>query len=213
MWSQIPTPWQACLGLSWQSNCEGSLPIGAVITDSDGAIVARGRNRVGVREISSRQEITGNPLAHAEINALLNLDYDRLNPRQLILYSTVEPCPLCIGAICMAGVKQFYFAARDPWAGSANLVDASPYLRKKGITAYGPQGPALETLVHVLQAASEVHHSHPNVQSLLDVWAADHPHGVGLGIRLYRSGELRQLRAQGAPVEIVVNHIFALFNT
>ena len=62
MWTQIPTPWQACLGLSWQSNCEGSLPIGAVITDSDGAIVARPFDGLG-RQFDARQrglQLVGN---------------------------------------------------------------------------------------------------------------------------------------------------------
>jgi tRNA(Arg) A34 adenosine deaminase TadA len=213
MWDQLSTPWQVCLELSWQSMREGSLPVGSVITGPEGGIVARGRNRTGVYEQTLNQEIIGNPLAHAEINALLDLDYSVHNPRQLTLYTTVEPCPLCIGAICMAGIKHFHFAARDAWAGSVNLLNTTPYLRKKGITAQGPQNQTLETLIQVLQASSEVHHQHPNINNLLAVWAADHRHAVEVGVQLYESGKLRPLQRGSAPVaavvELVLSHLGA----
>ena len=146
MWTELAEPWQVSSGLSWESYCEGSIPIAAVIINPDGAILAQGRNRLGGQTPSSDREIIGGPLAHAELNALLDLDYSTVNPHQLTLYTTVEPCPLCIGAICMAGIKQVHFAARDGWAGSTNLLHASPYLRNKQIAAHGPDNERLETL-------------------------------------------------------------------
>ena len=207
MWSDLSTPWQVCLALSWESYCEGSIPIAAVIVDSDQRILAQGRNQAGGQESSAGREISGGPLAHAELNALLNLDYGTVNPSGLTLYTTVEPCPLCIGAICMAGIKQVHFAAWDSWAGSTNLLQSSPYLRSKQILAHGPEDERLETLVQMLQVACEIHHRHPRFLEFLEVWRSGNRRNTELGERLYRSGELGKMRESGYQVQEVVDRL------
>jgi tRNA(adenine34) deaminase len=212
MWADLSSPWQECLALSWESYCEGSIPIAAVITSPEGIILAHGRNRFGGHTSFAQQEIVGGRLAHAEINALLALDYSTVNPCQLTLFSTVEPCPLCMGAICIAGIKEVHFAARDSWAGSTNLTHASPYFRRKQISVHGPDDGKLESLIQMLQVACDVHQQHPNFPELLEVWRAERPRDVHLGEQLYQSGLLGQLRDHNAPIETVVNQIAALIN-
>lgn len=212
MWSELAIPWQECLALSWESYCEGSVPIAAVIVTPDGEILARGRNRLLGLVPSSDREIVGGPLAHAELNALLDLDYSAANPHTLTLYTTVEPCPLCIGAMCMAGIKEFHFAARDSWAGSTNLLQASPYLRNKQIVADGPDDERLETIVHMLQVACEFHHRHPRFHELLEIWRSANPRNVQLGERLYRSGELGKMRDHSVRIEAVVLRLVEMMN-
>src|SRR3712207_7202914 len=51
------------------------------------------------------------------------------------LFTTTEPCPLCVGASYMSRVRAIRFAARDPWAGGTHLVAASPYLRSEEHTS------------------------------------------------------------------------------
>jgi len=46
LWEGLDLPWQACVAEAWAAFCAGSLPIGAVIADAQGAIFARGRNRI-----------------------------------------------------------------------------------------------------------------------------------------------------------------------
>ena len=98
---------------------DGEVPIGAVVV-KDGEIVGRGHNR---------REYGKNALAHAEIEAIdeacKNLGGWRLF--QCDLYVTLEPCPMCAGAIINARIKKVYFGAYDEKAGSfgsiINLTD------------------------------------------------------------------------------------------
>src|SRR3712207_6636407 len=103
MWEALSEPWRASIDQAWESYCAGSLPIGAVVTDAQGRILATGRSR---REEDSGPPgaIFGHKLAHAEINALLALDLGRYDPRMCVLYTTTEPCPLCAGALRMSNV-------------------------------------------------------------------------------------------------------------
>jgi tRNA(adenine34) deaminase len=98
----------------------GEYPIGAVVA-IDGDIVSRGRSRQ--RELRSQ-------LAHAELEALqsggdpLFEHHDRA-----VLFTTVEPCPLCLGAAVMADVPHIVFAQPDPAVQSAEIIERVPYVR------------------------------------------------------------------------------------
>jgi len=92
----------------------GEVPIGAVVV-RDGAIIARGQNRV-LRDVD--------PTAHAEIVALRAaakaVGNYRLNG--CTLYVTLEPCAMCAGAMIHARIDRLVFAAADPKAGAAGSV-------------------------------------------------------------------------------------------
>src|SRR3712207_9038209 len=66
-----------------------------------GNVLSRGRNKIHERS-GEGGTLFGHKLAHAEVNALLKLDYHRHDPRACTLYTTTEPCPLCVGALRMA---------------------------------------------------------------------------------------------------------------
>lgn len=89
--------------LAWESYRAGSLPIGAVVADAQGTVLSRGRNRIYERS-GEDGSLFGHRLAHAEINALVTLDYERYGPAACILYTTTEPCPLCVEATRMSEV-------------------------------------------------------------------------------------------------------------
>jgi tRNA(adenine34) deaminase len=92
----------------------GEVPIGAVVT-REGAIVARGQNRV-LRDLD--------PTAHAEIVALRAAAAALANYRLIgcTLYVTLEPCAMCAGAMTHARLARLVFAAADPKAGAAGSV-------------------------------------------------------------------------------------------
>lgn len=102
------------LELARIAEAAGEVPVGAVIA-SEGKIVAEGWNR----PISMRD-----PTAHAEIVALREagrvLETYRLS--DTTLYVTLEPCPMCAGAMVHARVRRLVFAATDPRAGAAGTV-------------------------------------------------------------------------------------------
>ncbi len=93
------------LTLAKQSANEGEVPVGAIVV-CDGKIVGEGRNR---------REVVKNALHHAEIeaidNACKNLGGWRL--WKCDLYVTLEPCPMCAGAIINSRIKNVYFGATD----------------------------------------------------------------------------------------------------
>ncbi len=97
---------------------EGEIPVGAVIAQDD-QIIARAHNL---------REQTGDPTAHAEVlcirEAAKALGGRRLNG--CTLYVTLEPCPMCAGAMVMACLNKCYFGARDERQGCCESVYALP---------------------------------------------------------------------------------------
>ena len=102
------------LELAREAAAEGEVPVGAVIV-RDGTVIATGRNR---RE-EGRQA-----LAHAEIEAIYGacaaLGGWRLSG--CTLYVTLEPCPMCAGAIINARIDRVVYGAPDPKAGSCGSL-------------------------------------------------------------------------------------------
>src|SRR5687767_4841026 len=117
LWAALAPPLQAAVEEAWSAYCAGSLPHGAAVADAQGRVLARGRNRVYERQAGGGSTSTlvlhGHPLAHAEVNALVALDYTSVDVRSCVLYATTEPCPLCTGALLMSGVGELRYGARD----------------------------------------------------------------------------------------------------
>jgi tRNA(adenine34) deaminase len=95
----------------------GDVPIGAVLLDPDGEVVAAAGNE---------RELTGDPTAHAEVlvlrRAALARGSWRLDGHTLVV--TLEPCTMCAGALVLARVGRLVFGAYDPKAGAvASLWD------------------------------------------------------------------------------------------
>lgn len=93
---------------------EGEVPVGAVVV-IDGRIVGRGRNR---------RETDKNALAHAEIEAINEACRTLGGWRlwQCDMYVTLEPCPMCTGAIINSRIKRLVYGASDSKAGSCGSV-------------------------------------------------------------------------------------------
>ena len=208
LWNRLARPWQICLEEAWTAYCAGSLPIGAVITDQTGRVLARGRNRI-FESTPDGPTLYGHRLAHAEVNALVALDYTDLDPLTCILYTTTEPCPLCTGAIRMIGLGAVHYAARDTAAGSIALLEATPFMRRRAIQVVGPQDAALEAIIVALHSELVLYPHRARPQWLLDVGEEIVPDGVALGRRLYATGDLARLRETGAPAAVVVDHLAA----
>jgi tRNA(adenine34) deaminase len=93
----------------------GDVPVGAVIVDSAGQLVARGRNR---------RETHQDPTAHAEIDALRAAARAR-NDWHLngcTMYVTMEPCPMCAGALINARIARLVYGCTDLKAGAIDTL-------------------------------------------------------------------------------------------
>ena len=120
---------QQALELARTAAAEGEVPVGCVIVQ-DGTVIGRGHNR---------RETGRSALAHAEIEAIAEA-CRRLGGWRLwqaTLYVTLEPCPMCAGAIINARIPRVVIGAMDPKAGSCgsvvNLFDL-PYNHRPEIT-------------------------------------------------------------------------------
>ena len=102
---------QQALDLAQYAATHGEVPVGAVLIDSNGGLLAQGWNC----SISSCD-----PSAHAEIVALRHAANVCNNYRLLdtTLYVTLEPCIMCVGAMIQARIKRLVFGATDPKTGA-----------------------------------------------------------------------------------------------
>jgi tRNA(adenine34) deaminase len=208
-WDSIPFPWQVCLEEAWLAYDAGCIPIGAVITTPDGEIISRGRNRMKDPCVQDGF-FHSTRLAHAELNALIVLPEGVYDLHTCTLYTILEPCPLCLGALYMAGVRQFYYAARDPWAGSANLLSATPYLSRKPVRAIGPSNPDLEQIIIAIQVISFLQGVIENTTQVLETWREAFPQFVAFGEQIFFAQILPQFRLKSLPVSDLINHLFSL---
>jgi tRNA(Arg) A34 adenosine deaminase TadA len=145
----VTDPWDDVFELMWAAYTTGTIPVGAVVLDEVGSIVARGRNRI-VDEPGERG-LGRSRLAHAEINALAGLDSGRRYEGYTLL-SALEPCHLCLSAAIAVRVGRVRYAARDPYAGSVGLLLPSADHLAHPVEIDGPlEGPRgrLPELLHV----------------------------------------------------------------
>jgi tRNA(Arg) A34 adenosine deaminase TadA len=192
-WSELEQPWQVCFEQAWDGFCAGSLPIGAVVFDAAGNILARGRNHI-YDDSTAQGQISQNQLAHAELNTLLQVDRRSVDVHSCILYTSLEPCPLCMGAIYMSGIRKIYFAARDAYAGSTDLLGTTPYLSRKSIRVIGPTYPLLETIFLGMQLVAEKRRLNmirvDLYETVVGAWREKCPEGVWFGEYLAAEGWL-----------------------
>lgn len=106
----------------------GEVPVGAVVV-RDGTVIAAARNRV---------EADQNPQAHAEMLAIA--EACRVLGRKWLedcdLYVTLEPCPMCAGALSLARIRRVYYGAADPKSGG---VDHGPRVFAQPTCHHAPE--------------------------------------------------------------------------
>ncbi|MCU1677481.1 MAG: tRNA-specific adenosine deaminase [Frankiales bacterium] len=110
-----PTAMRTALAVGAGASPSGDVPVGAVVLDASGAVLASGHNE---------RELTGDPTAHAEVLALRRaagaVGEWRLTGCTLVV--TLEPCAMCAGAAVLARVDRVVYGAVDPKAGAAGSL-------------------------------------------------------------------------------------------
>lgn len=106
---------ERALELAREAASRGEIPVGAIVVDKDGAIIGEGFNR--------REELQS-PTAHAEVLAIEQAAKTLKNRRLsgCTLYVTLEPCPMCAGAVMNAGLKRLVYGAFDDKNGACASV-------------------------------------------------------------------------------------------
>lgn len=125
---------QEAIQLAEEAERRGNLPIGAVITLDD-AIIARGTNRIWQPALALT--------CHAEMEALRQVPQHLWQrSREMTLFTTLEPCLMCAGAILLHQIGQLIFGAADPYGGATMSLDTlAPFFKEEFATIQW-QGPA-----------------------------------------------------------------------
>jgi tRNA(Arg) A34 adenosine deaminase TadA len=184
-WEHLDHPWQAAFELAWEAFGDGTIPVGAVVVDENGAIVAQGRNRIFADSAPPKQ-IAGTRLAHAELNALAQLSPDR-RWNACTLYTTLEPCVLCVGAASVATVGRIRFAGTDVFSGSSALAGIDLGVpRPLDLTIEGPLEGPFEQLGAALHLAFFSEHN-AGPTALVDTYSTRRPALFALASSLLRA--------------------------
>jgi tRNA(Arg) A34 adenosine deaminase TadA len=134
----------------WEAYSVGTIPVGAVVVDEDGAVVARGRNCIF--DDGGPGPLVGTMLAHAELNALATLPSGRSYERYAV-YTALEPCHLCVAAAFKVRIGAVRYASADPYGGGVGLLRAGPDHLAHPVAFEGPLPGAAGRLPELLHVA------------------------------------------------------------
>jgi tRNA(adenine34) deaminase len=169
-WRSLEEPWRAAFEQAIVAYLQrASAPIGAVVVDERGDVVARGAN-----------DFSSNRLAHAEMAALSQVS-TAAERSTYEIYSILEPCPMCTGAIRMCQLRAVHFAAVDPSAGSTPFLDANDFMREFPCSVHPPQDLELEHVVVALVVEFRIRTGHHRWR---ERWSRYHAVGAELGAHL-----------------------------
>jgi tRNA(adenine34) deaminase len=124
-----PSPMKLALAEAVAAAARDDVPVGAVLVDGEGRVLAAAGNRV---------EADHDPTAHAEM-LVLRRGAAQLGAARLVecdLYVTLEPCAMCAAAIALARLRRLYFGAYDPKGGA---VEHGPRLFDQPTTHHRPE--------------------------------------------------------------------------
>lgn len=200
MWRKMRKAWKACFEEAWEAYCNGSIPIGAVIVSNEGEIISRGRNMIG-EDINESNTLSGSKIAHAEMNAIYS---SKQSLKNTILYSSMEPCIMCFGAIVMSGIKEINYAARDGVAGGTNLENA--YINKQDIKI-NEHNSKLEIVQLIIKTDFIYRNFGDRAEELLSIWEKTCPKGIQLGKKWYAEDRLINYKDSQYTIEQVIQEI------
>lgn len=201
MWIDISKAWQAAFKEGWKSFRNGSIPIGAAITDENGNIIYTGRNRTS--------EVTdGNHrIAHAETDCLLKLDTGKYpNVKKYTIYACMEPCPMCMGTIVMSNFIKIRVAAKDGYCGSIHYCEDDGYVKSKNINTVFELGD-LQLVQLTMQSYFELKMNNGATNAILDCFAVDCPKAVELAHFFYKNKTLDKYAENDTDFSVVYDLI------
>lgn len=149
LWRDTELGVRRSLELAYVALLAGGLPVGAVVLDRAGAIVAEGRNHA-YDPPGGPDPLQGTPIAHAELNALAGVGTS-LDLSTMTVWSSHQPCAMCAAACAFTGVGTVRFVAPDPSDPGPDPVDVDGRWQVVGILLFlagirgyaGPDAPMI----------------------------------------------------------------------
>lgn len=191
----LDVPWRRAFDEAWQSFKDGNFGIGAVLVDPlDGTAVAVGRNRVAQHKAELRM-LSGNLMAHAEMNAFASLD--RPNAEGLHLYTTLEPCLMCIATAMQLKVAHVHFAAADEfYIGMNDMWSTFSLTNERRPERTGPLPDSLARFARLLPLIFTLRHF--TGRTAEQVARRDHPELAALAEALASDDHFDRIRTEGS---------------
>ena len=204
MWNDISVQWQTAFEEAWKAFCEGSIPIGAALFDENGGLILKDHNRANLPDTVNRL------IAHAEANILRRLDTDRYDPKKLTLYTTMEPCPMCMGTASMSNIRHLRSASHDPHCGMVHLSETEPYYIGKA-TDYTFECGDMELVQLTIQSYYELRCiDNGSSRNVFDSFGEQCPDASGISKRLYEDKALDRFAEKGTAFGTVFDHILSM---
>lgn len=209
-WRRLDDPWRTAFELAWESWSAGSLGIGAVVVDAGGMVATTGRNRI-YEQRAPTNRMAGTFIAHAEVDALAGLAPGRYLGHTI--FTTLEPCLLCWGAIRLSRVGKVRFAAPDPlWRPVADLLTSHADTTRWWPSATGPEPGALAALGALLPLVHHIERQGPS-GTVAAGYGSSRPELVHFARDLAGSRWLRTVADDGATAEEVFGELWRRYSS
>lgn len=185
--------WQETFTEAWTAFCDNTIPIGAIIADKSGNILSRGHNAIYCSTVLNPK------LQHAEMNCLANLDVHKYpDVREYYLYTTMEPCPMCMGTLTMSNIRHVRYAAHDDYAGFTYIAFQDSYISQKKIDIECPNN-GMEPVQLALQTCFDFRRFGKIVSNVvLDRFKSRCPESYTAAVNLFNSGRIGRLANEKA---------------
>ncbi len=193
--------WSAVFSEAWAAYQDGTIPVGAAFVDATGQVRYRGRNQVFSPK-SGSMPLQHTRLAHAEINVLAQASpADRLY--EGILYTTLEPCAMCVGAAVVCGARHIRYAAKDGPTGATELLTVHPFLASKNVKLEGTQG-VLSAASLVLMTDWILREDSKTAGRTLDAYPAQDARALDPVQEWFRAGRLQAMAQAGVSSDALL---------
>ena len=202
MWKNLCEPWKTVFEEAWIAFKKNSVPTGAAVYDSKGNLLAKDHNRRNEADVLNRN------ISHSDVNVLSRLDLrNNADPSEMTLYSSMEPCHMCLGMIYMTGIKKIRSAAADLHLGMAHLLYEDAFLRSRKID-YKSIGGDAELFQLVIQSYYEIKHRKDS--SILECYRRTNNTAVEIAEKLYFRRILDQYAVEEKTCEAVFDMILRI---
>ena len=207
MWKDNSKQWQIVFEEAWKAFGCGSIPIGAALFDKNGDLIISDRNR------SREADTVNREISHAEANVLRRLDTDRYNSGELVLYTSMEPCPMCMGMILMGHIREIHYAAADSYCGMVHLTDTDAYYKGKHMRCIR-EGGEKELFQLTIQSYNELKFIDNGASDkVIRMFAETSSTAVDIAKKLYEDKMLDRLVKEGASCGEAYDRIMGLVHT
>lgn len=201
MWKDLSKEWRETYEMGWLAFCNGSIPIGAIITDTSGNTIIAGRNETCENHYPNRRT------AHAEMYCMRNIDIEKYpSLGEYHLYTTMEPCPMCMGTIVMGGIRKVHVAAKDKYCGALHYINYDSWIKSKNMEIYVEEG-ELEAVQLAQQGYHELRRYNGEVSKVLEQFRLDCPKSIETAFIMYQERYLDKCVENNTSYCDIYDHI------